>query len=333
MVHKYSLDKSSKKHICPHCEKKRFVKYIDVTSNQYFNDGLGRCDRETSCGYHKKPFSNAQITYAPLTPKIVIKPNFHSNELVENSKKKYKNNAFIIFLSDYFSESEICKTIEKYNIGTSKHWEGATVFWQIDQLNNIHAGKVILFDKYTGKRIKEPYPHINWVHKITNQNNFTLQQCLFGLHLVANSLQKTIAIVESEKTAIIMSMFMPEYTWIATGSKQNLKYDFLKPLLKQKIIIFPDKGEFEDWDRKTKLLQKLGFKIKCSQLVENSSFEIGTDLADIYVHEFHSNNEKIQFSDTEKIIQQLAQINPEIWNLISTFDLIDNKGNGIRRVL
>jgi hypothetical protein len=268
MEYQYSLDKSSKKFICPLCEKKRFVKYINLNSNEYINDVLGRCDRETSCGYHKKPSTNSSVVYTPYISEKVVTPSFHSFDLIEKSSKKYDTNKLILFLSIYFSEVQILNVITKYNIGTSKHWDGATLFWQIDQQKNVCAGKVILFNEITGKRVKEPYPHINWIHKITKQTDFKLQQSLFGLHLVAKQLQpsskrlqQTIAIVESEKTAIIMSLFLPEYIWLATGSKQNFKYDLLQPLRNEKIIVFPDKGEFEDWNIKSSQLNKMGFKI------------------------------------------------------------------------
>lgn len=82
-------------------------------------------------------------------------------------------------------------------------------------------------------------------------------------------------------------------------------------------------------------MQKQGFKIKCSSVVENSDFETGTDLADIYfaMKKIASKkNVAVVLSDTEKKIQRLSKINTAIISLIETFDLIDEKGNGIRRM-
>lgn len=81
-------------------------------------------------------------------------------------------------------------------------------------------------------------------------------------------------------------------------------------------------------------MQKQGFKIKCSSLIENSEFETGTDLADIYFakrNNVRENKIEIVLSETEKKIQRLSKINPSIISLIETFDLIDEKGNGIRK--
>jgi hypothetical protein len=66
------------------------------------------------------------------------------------------------------------------------------------------------------------------------------------LHLINESNQKTIAVVESEKTAVLISVFKPQYTWAGTGMKGGFKYENLKPIKEFKIIAFPDKSEFND---------------------------------------------------------------------------------------
>ena len=89
--------------------------------------------------------------------------------------------------------------------------------------------------------------------------------------------------MESEKTAIIMSLFIPDYIWIATGSKQNLKFELLKPIKKRNIVLFPDKGEYINWLNKATELNAIGFKIAVSDLIEQTDFENGFDLADYYL--------------------------------------------------
>ena len=79
-----------------------------------------------------------------------------------------------------------------------------------------------------------------------------------------------------------MSLFVPDYIWLATGSKSGFKFDYLKPIIEYEIIAFPDKGEFEYWNKKATELNKQGFKIAVSELIENTKFPVGTDLADIY---------------------------------------------------
>ncbi|MFI8380603.1 PG0870-related protein [Leeuwenhoekiella sp. NPDC079379] len=56
-MYKYTLEKKSVKHICPGCNKKRFVRYVDSETNEYLSHIVGRCDREVNCAYHYSPKS------------------------------------------------------------------------------------------------------------------------------------------------------------------------------------------------------------------------------------------------------------------------------------
>lgn len=330
-MYKYSLDKSSKKFICPKCGKKRFVKYVDNETKEYLEDGSGRCDRASSCKNHKSPNKN-QVISEFVAPIIQRPASTIQSDFLKLCSRNFDENNLIQFLEYYFSEVEIQLVITQYRIGTSKHWKGSTIFWQIDSKNQIRAGKVMLYDDKTGKRIKVPYSHIQWVHKLLKLENYELEQCLFGLHLTTNSTIKKIAIVEAEKTAIIMSLFLPNYLWVATGGKGNFNKKMLLPIKEFEILAYPDKSEFDDWNKTTLQLQKEGFKINCSRFIENKDVPKGTDLADIYI-ETRNNTKPVitqtQYSKTEIEVHRLAKINPEIINLIKTFDLLDNEHNEI----
>ena len=54
--HRYILEKGSKKHHCPDCNKKAFVLYIDTETGDYLPEQYGRCDRESKCSYHLNPY-------------------------------------------------------------------------------------------------------------------------------------------------------------------------------------------------------------------------------------------------------------------------------------
>ena len=91
---------------------------------------------------------------------------------------------------------------------------------------------------------------MNWVHSVLKLQDFNLKQCLFGLHLLNSDKQKTIAIVESEKTAVIASIAFPEFIWMATGGLMNLKSVHAKTLANRKVILFPDAGCYNAWNEK-----------------------------------------------------------------------------------
>jgi hypothetical protein len=140
-----------------------------------------------------------------------------------------------------------------------------------------------------------------------------------------------------------MSLFKPEYIWLATGSKSGFKYEYLKPLRKHKIIGFPDKSEFNDWNNRAIELNSLGFNISISYWLEDTNYKKGTDLADVLIEEKLYNKKvtatvkqkqslkpNLINTSTEIIIKKMALKNPELLNLIETFELTDANDTKIR---
>ena len=127
----------------------------------------------------------------------------------------------VSILSAQFGEAETLKLMGKYKIGTSKHWDGATVFWQTDNQNKVRTGKIMLYNSETGKRIKEPYNHVTWVHSVLHKGDYNLKQCFFGEHLLSEDKSRPVALVESEKTALVASYYLPQFLWIASGGKNG----------------------------------------------------------------------------------------------------------------
>ena len=61
-----------------------------------------------------------------------------------------------------------------------------------------------------------------------------------------------------------------------TTEKQAL----LEPLVGRKIVLYPDKGDYEDWKRRAEELMKNGLVLQVSNILEESLLESGSDLAD-----------------------------------------------------
>lgn len=287
--HRYILEpyKPNNRHRCPGCGKNRvFTNYIDNQTGELLSLKAGRCDRESSCGYHYTPkqyFSDNGITpepssFIPIPKAKPLPTSFIDKDVFSKSLTGYENNNFITYLSSRFDTKTVHAAIKDYQIGTSKHWPGATTFWQIDDVNNIRTGKIMLYNSTTGKRVKEPYNHVTWAHKALKLEAFNLKQSLFGLPLLKAS-KKPIAIVESEKTAIIASIYLPSFTWLSCGGIKNLKKEVCDPLKGRKVILYPDLNAFEQWNEKAK---ELGFNI--SDLLETKASpedrKQGFDLAD-----------------------------------------------------
>jgi hypothetical protein len=298
--YRYFLDDSSEKFICPNCDEKRFVLYIDSNTGEYLPEEYGRCDREDKCGYHLNPYKDDYENIAdPDSIKkweAFFQKSFKGNDdstlssipfkFLQKSRNCYEHNKFVIWLTTLFDQNTVNELIARYHIGTSSHWPGATIFWQIDAQGIIRSGKIMLYNAANGRRVKEPRSYITWVHTVLNLENFKLDQCLFGEHLLSQFPGRSVAIVESEKTAIIAQAYLPQHIWLASGSLSNLQVERCQSLINRKVHLFPDCNAYEKWRIKAKELSKE---------IPNASF-IVSDLLEKHANEY-SRNEGLDLAD------------------------------------
>ncbi|RYU96248.1 DUF6371 domain-containing protein [Emticicia agri] len=292
------------RHTCPGCQhKKCFTRYIETQTGEYLDYHVGRCSREVKCGYHYTPkdyFQDNPRVDTPRvdtprvdTPKLSVctlppKPpvvSFIPQDIFMASLKQYENNHLISFLTNHFGKVITLALMVRYFVGTSKHWPGATVFWQIDLLGGIRTGKIMLYNPANGKRVKEPYKHINWVHSVLGLKDFHLEQCLFGEHLLSVS-DAPVALVESEKTALIASVYLPQFIWLAVGSLSNLTANKCKVLKGRKVVLFPDLNAYDKWIAKARELPP-SIKVRVSDFLEQHATPEdrakGLDIADYLI--------------------------------------------------
>ena len=205
--------------------------------------------------------------------------------------------------------------MQMYHVGTAKKWGNSTVFWQVDKEGRVHTGKVMLYNPNTGKRVKEPYAKISWVHTVLNLSSFTLNQCFFGEHLLAGN-NKPVAIVESEKTAIIASAYIPNYIWLATGGKNGcFNEQHFDILCGRNVVLFPDIGMEDEWQKKAFLMRRKGINVILSdylgQHASAEEKENGYDIADYLIKE----------KSGEAILQSMCQKNPSLKKMIALLNL------------
>ncbi len=331
--YRFKLEKytnPSSRHTCPNCGEKRcFVRYTDTEGEITFPDYVGRCNREDKCGYHYPPKSYfvdnpdkcSKVEFRPtqhFEPKRV-EPSYLPYDLVEKSLAEYTSNNLYQFIRGKFGTVLTNEAFERYRIGTSKHWQGATVYWQIDKHGRVHSGKVMLYDPKNGKRKKQPINYINWVHSILKIENFHLDQCFFGEHLLSEPSDLPIAIVESEKSAMVASCYIPQYIWIATGGKHGcFNEEHLKILSDRKVVLFPDLGAIELWEQKAEMMrERLGIETLVFDFLEKRAPEAdkkeGYDIADYL----------LQQTPQRAIYNVWVENNPLLKMLIDEFDLIE----------
>ena len=214
----------------------------------------------------------------------------------KKSLKHYDRNHLITFLSGVFGVAPVNKMIGEYFIGTSKHWDGSTVFWQIDRYGRVHGGKIMQYNPDNGKRVKKPKSRVTWVHSALRIPDYNLRQCLFGEHLLARYPGKTVAIVESEKTAMIASGVFDDCITLATGGFDNLKFEMCEALYGRDVILMPDNGKYDrhmknngkpedGWLEKGKLLRHMFKRLRIADIMEREAKNPGDDIGDlILVH-------------------------------------------------
>lgn len=321
--YRFSLQKYKRgsKLSCPNCGKKQcFVKYIDSQGKITFPDYVGRCDHEQSCQYHYTPSDyfhdnpmvmdydkNNFIEADKSKPQLPSPTSFVDKDLMERTLTNYGMNPLYIYLSGALGKDETSRIFQLYRVGTSKKWGGSTVYWQIDWQGNVRTGKIMLYDVKTGHRTKEPRSYVSWVHTELNFQNYHLKQCLFGEHLLSDNSTKPIAIVESEKSALVATHYMPEFIWLATGGMHGcFKPDVISVLKGRSVMLCPDLGAKEVWQTKMPLLTSVCSKVVLSDSLEQCATDEqrknGLDIADFLL-----------MTDTpQMILDKMIQRNPAL---------------------
>lgn len=319
---------------CPACHGKRcFRRYVDEEGKVHFPDDVGRCDHENRCGYHYTPKQffadhpdlkpendgDTYINNNVLAHKVKVEPtspSFVDSSIMQKGLTAYDTNPLFVFLRDKFGEANTKDLFLSYNVGTAKLWGGSTVFWQVDVQGKVRTGKIMQYDS-NGHRVKKPVSRINWVHSILKLEDFHLQQCLFGEHLLASEPDKQVAIVESEKTAIIASFYLPQYLWLATGGKDICWHEeVLEVLRDRQVILFPDLKGTKDWRGKMQLLSKVGANPflygELERIATSEEREAGLDIADFL----------LRINPVEGIWEQMKKMQPALKILEEKLDLV-----------
>ena len=247
--YRYKFEKGSKKHLCPDCTQRRFVKYIDTETGDYIPQRYGRCDRESKCSYHLNPYADGyakdiwqqeqgnKTDWKPTPTKTKKKPlnklkrAYIPIEILNRTRAGYEQNTFIQNLLSQvafpFEVQDVESVISLYHIGTVQNGyrAGANTFPFIDINHNVRAIQVKQFDEDNHTTGTDFLPSIIEKHHSRNNKplpdwltaynkNETKVSCLFGEHLLSKYPYNPVALVEAPKTAIYGSLYfgLPEQT-------------------------------------------------------------------------------------------------------------------------
>ena len=165
-------------------------------------------------------------------------------------------------LSRYgFTPEEMRRAAARYLLGRSK--SGKTIYWMVDDLGICRDGHI--GDSWVSQMLKTRYPDLaQYVRP---------RHCLFGQHLLSTTniitntdiitntnltnptnkkfsnsliLDPKVGIVESERSAVILSEARPELLWLAYVYPLNLTVDLFEPLQGCTVTLFPRTDPYQD---------------------------------------------------------------------------------------
>jgi hypothetical protein len=180
-----------------------------------------------------------------------------------------------VVAAGYLTQQQMQHASQRYHLGMSR--DGGVIFWQIDQLGQVYDGKVMYYhpDCHRDHHHKPTWVSAELKRFYQPPFDIPTSHCLFGTHLLrrsptpalphregvtATESPKTtsvensslftfhsslsiVAVVEAEKTAVILSEHYPDCLWLASGGLEALRPELLFPLRGHRIILFPDTDE------------------------------------------------------------------------------------------
>ena len=181
-----------------------------------------------------------------------------------------------VVAAGYLSWEQMVSAACRYRLGASR--QGGVIFWQIDHEERVRDGKVMYYG-LDCHRLKDKQHHPTWISTLLRRRDpfpnspHETSHCFFGAHLLTTLNERlfrppltppnsggetaiavitplhhregqggrsSIAVVEAEKTAFILSELYPQYVWLAAGGLGEVQVDKFRPLRGRRVILFPD---------------------------------------------------------------------------------------------
>ena len=228
-----------------------------------------------------KDILGSNAVYIPYVPAASeTEHNFTFEDYLNTTKKR---NHLSIYLNPFVKCLDNDTDRNPYDLRGVKSGAltDATLFPYINFDNEFITAKIVKYNSVSGKRSKTGYSN-NWFHAYKNiKTELGLKDkiskkvdCYFGEHLLRFN-NKPVVIVESEKTAIFLSLIYKDIVFLATGGLGKLKGLSYDILANRDVYVFPDNGAAE-W---FKIAKKRNWW--CSTILENKGSE-GSDVADYF---------------------------------------------------
>lgn len=277
------------------------------------------------------------------TPKYVI-PKEKLASMGYNGEEAFPLGAVIYFCYSVFGVAATNRAFRGYKVMITKRYRKNGLFGVVyvyyDHKGRIRQIKEMGYDGKTGRRLKEgdpcdvyngrnryyeQRPDTNKVIQVGKWlvDGYESKPCFYGEHLLSEYPDKPVAIVESEKTAIICSICLPDYLWLATGGIYGCQWDspeVYSILRDRKIVVFPDLNATATWHIKADIMRADGMDVSVYDL-ESMAFvsaedkQAGLDIGDYMIKLWLQ--EHPDAGETAEIRQAPAAVVPEVTNALS----------------
>ena len=159
------------------------------------------------------------------------------------------------------ADSDFCRAVVSNGYMTEEQMQEAVCRYHLGQICD---GKIMY---YRPDCHRDHGRHPQWVSNLLKRHylkdnpqlasEIVTHHCLFGTHLLMEDVRcqmadvfsqtssfrlhtSDAAVVEAEKTAVILSARYPDYLWLAAGGLFELTAEKLFPLRHHRIVLFPD---------------------------------------------------------------------------------------------
>ena len=184
-------------------------------------------------------------------PTAVYTPSYNFIEPTIIKRLQGQRNTFIDFLLTLFEQPKVAAAVERYFIGGDSH--GRTIFPNLDQEGRCVGGAVI---PYLANGHRDKSKGTSNIHAELRRKDKTLptqgDQVLFGSHLLRLYPSASVGVVESQKSAVILSIIYPNLVWLATAGMTNFNERLLAPIYDRNVVCYPDVNGVQVWTQRAK---------------------------------------------------------------------------------
>lgn len=167
------------------------------------------------------------------TPRKTSK--FVEKDVISKTLNHYALNPFAVWLAGIIGWERTLEVLIKFYVGTAK--KQGTIFWQVDQFMRVRTGQKIHYGT-DGHRLKD----VDIKRLYTQKDGY--EPCIFGEHqLLGTGPDTVVAVVESEKTAVICDVWQPcgpGVVYMASVGMQGLTEDKIWALRGMRVCLVPD---------------------------------------------------------------------------------------------